>query len=131
MKVIIAGGRNYKFTKDDWELLNNLHKEYVFTEIISGGATGADSEGERFARKNKIKIVKFEAKWLDFTSPCVIKYNKRGEKYNALAGFKRNEEMAKYGEGAILFPGGRGTMNMQKFSKQYDLKIIYDVEEKE
>ncbi len=35
MKVIIAGGRNYAFDERDLEILDTLHAQYDFTEIVS------------------------------------------------------------------------------------------------
>lgn len=114
MKIIIAGGRNYYFDEEDMLILDDLHLKYEFTEIISGGASGADSEGERFAKINEIPIIRFAADW------------SKGR----LAGHIRNDRMAKYASehsgGIILFKGGPGTANMRKCAKQYKLKILYD-----
>ncbi len=37
MKVVIAGGRDYRFTQVDIDMLNSLHAEHGFTEVFSGG----------------------------------------------------------------------------------------------
>lgn len=127
MKVIIAGGRDFKRTKKDCDLLLNLHKKYNFTEVVSGEAPGADKFGESFAKFINIPIKPFPALWNDLTKePCKIKKNRYGYEYNALAGFNRNEQMASYAEAVILFPGGSGTEDMWERSVKHGLKIIHD-----
>ena len=114
MKVIIAGGRNYKFKQSDILLLKCFHYKYKFTEIVSGGATGADAEGEAFAENNNIMIRKYIANW---------------GAYKRAAGPIRNGQMAQYADAVILFPGGDGTASMRKLSKEHGLKILYDAGE--
>ena len=106
MKTIIAGGRDYEFTPDD---CLNLHRLSI-TEVVSGGATGADRCAELFAETNGIPIKLFPADWT---------------KHGRAAGPIRNEEMAKYAEACVLFPGGKGTADMAARAKKHNLKI-YD-----
>lgn len=126
MKVIIAGGRRFKPTKVDSAILNRLYKKYKFTEVVSGKAKGADKFGEIWAKKNNIHVEPFPADWNDMSKPFVIKYHPNKKAYNALAGNKRNKKMAEYADAVILFPGGSGTNDMRKLSKQHNLKILYD-----
>ena len=124
MKTIIAGGRNYKFTKEDIEFLNSIKDE--ISEVVSGKARGADNEGEDWAKSNNIPVKEFPAKWGNLNAREVfIKTNSRGYSYNSLAGFQRNEEMAKYADCLIIFSGGSGTEHMYKIAKENGLKI-YD-----
>lgn len=126
MKVIIAGGRDFKGQQWDWETIEILHRSCGFTEIVSGRcgrkkgdkrkAKGADGFGETFAKYHNIHIEPFYADW---------------DKYDKAAGPIRNEEMASYANAVILFPGGRGTKNMRKWAQQYGLKILYDAQEGE
>ena len=44
MKTIIAGGRDYLFQAQDIQKLNELKD--IITEVVSGCARGADTEGE-------------------------------------------------------------------------------------
>ena len=55
MKIIIAGGRDFKFSDEN---IIRLNQEIypVATEIISGGAKGADSEGERWAKEHDLPV---------------------------------------------------------------------------
>ena len=106
MKTIIAGGRDYFLTQDDIRFLLTL----PITEVVSGGANGADRGGEVFAQCNDIDMKRFPADW---------------SAHGRAAGPIRNEEMAKYADAVVLFPGGKGTDNMAKVAKKHGLKI-YD-----
>ena len=108
MKTIIAGGREYLFQAQDIEKLNELKD--AITEVVSGCARGADTEGEKWADKNNIPVKKFPANW---------------DKWGKSAGYRRNEEMAKYADAVILFPGGKGTGHMHDIAKRLGLQI-YD-----
>lgn len=63
MKVIIAGGRDYSFSVRDLNLLDALHKEHGFSEVVSGGAWGADFEGKQWAARNGVFVKRFPADW--------------------------------------------------------------------
>ena len=104
MKTIIAGGRDYLLTPDDWFYLYNLE----ITEVVSGGATGADEGGEEYANQHRIPVVRFPADW---------------EKHGRAAGPIRNQQMADYADAVVLFPGGRGTNSMFKIATVAGLKI--------
>lgn len=106
MKTIIAGGRDYEFKASDIEFLNGLKNE--ISEIVCGGASGADSEGKKWAETNKISVKMFPADW---------------KKFGRGAGPKRNKEMADYADCLILFSGGRGSANMLKTAQTKGLKI--------
>ena len=111
MKVIIAGGRYFKPTQADINKIFCLHIEHVFTEIVSGGAPGADAFGEVFADCNNIKKTRFLADW---------------QRYGRGAGPIRNELMAQHADAVILFKGGDGTNNMRLNAQKYGLKVLYD-----
>ena len=53
MKLIIAGGRDYKFSVGDFVLLNQIHRRYRVTEVITGKARGADWYGEYWAYESR------------------------------------------------------------------------------
>jgi hypothetical protein len=132
MKVIIAGGRDFSACDEDFDLLYELHEKYHFTEVVSGCASGADTFGEVWTDENwgddvKRHIKLFPADWdnLDVT-PCVIGTNRYRKKYNKLAGFNRNEQMAIYADAIILFEGGSGTEHMWRKAIEHGLEILYD-----
>lgn len=112
MKAIVAGGRDYKLNEVEIEWLINLIKRLNITEIVSGGATGVDEMAIEIAKKLNIPFKIFKPNW---------------KLYGRAAGPKRNEEMAKYSNVAILFKGNKGTLSMKNLAKRYDLKI-YDYE---
>jgi len=108
MKVIIAGGRDTPFTLRNVLWLDAYMPDGV-TEIVSGGAKGADALGERWALKQGIPLTIFKAEW---------------DKHGKAAGMIRNREMAEYADVLIVFPGGRGTANMIKEATKCGLTII-------
>lgn len=109
-KVIIAGCRhfqNYNFVKFYLDfILKNLDNVIIF----SGGATGIDFLGERYAKENNLPIKKFPALW---------------NKYGNAAGPIRNQEMAEEATHLIAFLSinSKGTKDMLKRAKDKDLKI--------
>ena len=96
VRIIIAGSRDF----NDYDVVRQYVGTYLLTvddyknnvEIISGGAKGADALGEKFARRNFLKLKVFPANW---------------EKWGRQAGYIRNEEMVKYAfennQTAVLF----------------------------
>lgn len=109
MKVIIAGGRDYQMKPPEWDYLDGLNYMNKFTEVVSGGAKGADEWGEYWAKSRGIPVKRFPADW-----------DKEGKR----AGPIRNKKMAEYADAAILFPGGKGTANMLQHAKNQKLRIF-------
>lgn len=114
MRLLIAGSRNFV----NYELLyKELKPIKDITEIISGGARGADKLGECYANLNNIPIKLFPANW----------------NLGKQAGYLRNVDMGEYCDCAIIFWNGksRGTKHMidilQQKNKPY--KIVYFEEE--
>jgi hypothetical protein len=110
MKVIIAGSRNF----DDYLMLkltlDCMAEIYDDIEIISGGARGADKLGEQWAKENSRKIHTFIPDW---------------DGLGKSAGYRRNEDMAKFGDAAVCFWDGvsRGTEHMINLAKKHKLKL--------
>lgn len=109
MKAIICGGRNYRFTPEDHLWLDGLAHTLPITEVVQGGASGADREAKYWAIDRGIKTTEFRANW-----------NFHGK----AAGPMRNAEMARYGEICIAFPGGRGAADMIRQAKERGLRVI-------
>ena len=116
-RVIIAGSRhycNYKklVAKCDTILANKLNDTHCEVIVVSGCARGADTLGERYAWSRKLKIEKYPADW---------------ENLGKVAGFKRNEEMAKNADALIAFPlygvPNRGTLDMIRRAQQHHLQV--------
>ena len=110
MKIIIAGGRDFK----DYDLLCRKADYYLSRqteiEIVSGTASGADKLGERYANERGYPIKRFPADWGGL-----------GKK----AGYIRNEEMAIYADALIAFWNERskGTKHMIDLAELHKLKV--------
>jgi hypothetical protein len=114
MRVIIAGGRNVKGL---WHVTQAVaHSGFKnFTEIVSGGARGADQLGEVWAETQNIPIALFPANW---------------DLYGRSAGPIRNKQMADYADALIALWDGqsRGTKNMiDQMQKQNKPVFIWAV----
>lgn len=126
MKVIIAGGRYYVFGPKEAAFLDRMRWEIPITEVVSGMAPGADSEGWQWAHDLEIPIQTFPAAWNRWGIPgAVVGVRANGSKYNKLAGFWRNQEMADYADALIAFPGGTGTADMVERARAKGLKVIH------
>jgi len=110
MKTIIAGGRDYMFVQADWDVLDGL----VITEVVCGGARGADECGKQWAMDRKIPVKMFPADW---------------DAHGRAAGHIRNREMAEYGERLVAFWDGksRGTKNMIQTACKLGLEVIVEI----
>jgi len=88
MKVAIIGSRSF----DDYELVLETLKQYTdITEIVSGGAKGADALAERYANEYAIPIKLFLPDW---------------KKFGRAAGVVRNKDIIAYCDMAIAFWDG-------------------------
>lgn len=112
-KVIIAGSRgfsNYKLLKEKCnEYLREKRKEYNII-IISGGARGADTLGEKYAQDEGFSLEVFPANW---------------NKFGKSAGFIRNEQMAEVADALIAFWDGKsnGTKHMIEIMENKKLLV--------
>lgn len=99
MRVVVCGGRDF----DDWEVvkvvLGAIHTFEPITELIEGGATGADLLARMWAEwEADVPVTTVRAEW---------------RKYGKRAGIIRNAKMADMRPDLVIaFPGGRGTQNM-------------------
>lgn len=104
-RLIIAGGRDQHLSERDLELLNDL---LPVDEVVSGGATGVDTDGEAWAKSHGIPVKRFPADW---------------KRLGLMAGPLRNEEMAEYATHLAVFLGGRGTQDMYFQARIFGLTI--------
>lgn len=110
MKTIIAGSRDgvaYSDIKDaiaacGWEI----------TEVIEGGARGADAYGKIWAKNNKVPYTSMPAEW---------------DKYGKSAGYRRNQDMANVAEALIAIRVGgeasKGTTHMINIANAKGLHV--------
>ena len=88
MKVIVAGGRDFSDRELLYTSLDAFHKGTPITEVVCGGARGADELGRCWADKNRITVTPMDAEW---------------DKYGKTAGFIRNKQMGDYADYLIAF----------------------------
>ena len=113
MKTIIAGGRDV--TNFNHVRQAVLDVGWAITEVVSGGARGADTLGEKWAEMAAVPVKRFPADW---------------DRYGKRAGYMRNEEMANYGECLIALWDGesRGTKHMIDIATRKGLTVyVYKV----
>lgn len=113
--VIIAGSRDFA-SEEHYALLKRTMDEFVAKNgrpvyIISGGARGADSLGERYAKENSIAVKHFIPDW---------------DKYGKRAGMLRNKDMARNADALVVFWDGasRGTRNMIESAYNLRLEVV-------
>ncbi len=111
MKVIIAGGRDFTDRELLIAALEDFDTDYGgIAEVVSGGARGADMQGEWWADLTGLPCTKFPAKWKEF---------------GVSAGYRRNVEMAEYADGLLAFWDGesKGTKHMIDIAMKQNLAI--------
>src|SRR3954471_18264762 len=106
MRLIIAGGRKYKLTAEEYEFFDALED---VKEVITAGATGADRDGDMWAVDRDIPTMTYQPNW---------------EQHGKAAGPIRNRLMAARGNAVVLFPGGRGTESMAIEARKAGLTIF-------
>lgn len=111
MRLGVIGSRNFYDYNIVKIKLDRIHLKHPITCIVSGGAKGADSFGERWATENNINK--------DIYLPDWNKYGKR-------AGFIRNETIIVNSDAVIAFWDGKskGTMNSLDLCEEYGVKYL-------
>lgn len=108
MRTIIAGSR----TITDYNLVVESieFSGFPITQVVSGGAYGADRLGERYAKEHNIPLVVFPAKW-----------NEYGKK----AGYLRNVEMAENADAliCIIENDSKGASHMINIARERGLRL--------
>jgi hypothetical protein len=99
VRVLVCGGRAFDGAGDLSRYMDAMHAFSPITELIHGGATGADSLAGSWARHREIAVRVFPADW---------------RKHGRAAGPRRNKQMLIEGKPDVVvaFPGGKGTDNM-------------------
>ena len=106
MRVIFAGGRDFNDLPMMIKKMNKIlsNKDQSSIVIVSGGAKGADSLGEKYAALKGYPVAYYPADW---------------DKYGKSAGYRRNEEMANNADALVAFWDGKskGTNHMIELAK--------------
>lgn len=131
MKVIIAGSRPkyMPLGLDSFSLVDQVVVKTGWLPfidmVVSGRAPGIDLAGEGWAREHNIPVKTFEAKWEDLSDPnAIIKKRPDGTLYDAAAGFRRNLQMAEFGDALILIHTGKSPGSLDMLRKAYDQQRI-------
>ena len=112
IKIGVIGSRSF----NDYELLKRTLDEYLGKVwiIVSGGAKGADSLGEKWAIDNNIKTCIYKPDW---------------DTYGKQAGFIRNKDIVEDSDILIAFWDGlsRGTEHSINLAKKMnkEVRIVY------
>ncbi len=111
MRVLVCGGREFANRQMLTAALNRLHQVRGITMIIAGGARGADTMAEWWAKGIGVPCDVYEADWISL-----------GRK----AGPIRNQRMLEEGKPDLVmaFPGGRGTADMVRRGKEAGVEVI-------
>lgn len=110
MRIAVIGSRgfsDYSFLK---EKLDELHSQINISLIVSGGARGADTLGEQYAKDSEIKTLIFPADW---------------KKYGKRAGYIRNYDIIKNCDIVVAFWDGesRGTKHSLDLARKQEKEI--------
>ena len=109
MRLIIAGTRDFA----DQEYFDEVLAAFTdVSEVVSGGATGADRMGEVWAEKNGIPCKVFRAAWTE---------------QGKAAGPIRNRAMAEYADAAVVFMrhgGSPGSLSMISEIRRLDKPFL-------
>ena len=109
MKLIIAGSRTFT----DYQLLCQTlaPEKHRITQVITGGARGADRLGIRWAVSHSVRLKGFPADW---------------QRFGKSAGVRRNFQMAQAGVVLIAFWDGQspGTAHMVQCLRQLGKPVV-------
>lgn len=108
-RVLVCGGRDYVDRRGVYKCLDGLVPRP--TQIIAGGANGADSLAVDWAGYRSVPYRVFNADW---------------EKHGRRAGPIRNQQMIDEGNPHLVmaFRGGRGTADMVRRAKAAGVPVI-------
>lgn len=109
-KVLVCGSRGYTDQIALDQVLTALHREYHFTCLIHGNATGADQLADKWAHANGVERVACPADW---------------KRKGRAAGPIRNQQMLEMRPNLVIaFPGGTGTKDMVRRATKVGITVI-------
>ena len=110
MRVVICGGRQFSDADFLWKTMDHIHATQPISEVIAGGAAGADTLGASWALKRGIPCRISMADW---------------EKLGRSAGPIRNQAMLDEGRPdlVVAFPGHHGTADIVRRARAAGVKV--------
>ena len=98
-RVLVCGGRRYDDIVRFTSVMQELHRWVPITEVVTGGATGADAMAALWAGAHGAALHVIRADW---------------KRHGKAAGPIRNQEMLDRfpPDLVVAFPGGAGTADM-------------------
>src|SRR5215472_6858890 len=111
IRVLVCGGRDFDDRAALETALDRLHAQRRFTLLIAGGARGADTMAEQWARDRGIRTRIYMARW---------------NIYGRAAGPIRNARMLRKGRPdlVVAFPGGKGTAGMVALARDAGVEVV-------
>ena len=108
------GFRDYKLLERELDVLQSK-KRCKITEIVSGGADGADTLAELYALRHFIPLTIYYPDW---------------DQYGRSAGPRRNRDIVQYSDEILAFwdgisPGTKSTINIAKRMNKLTSIIFY------
>jgi hypothetical protein len=110
-RVLVCGGRDYADRQTLSDTLSRLRAERGISVLIAGGARGADTLAEEWAKASGVECVVYHADW---------------HKHGRAAGPIRNKRMLDEWRPTLVvaFPGGRGTRNCVKQARASGIEVV-------
>ena len=114
MIVLVTGGRHYNKQAKVDAALDHIHQQDPITEIVCGGATGADTCAIRWAKKRGVAYTVYEVTKEDW------------DRLGPAAGPLRNARMLdeKKPHLVVAFPGGRGTESCCREADRRNIDVL-------
>ena len=109
--LLVCGGRDYTDKERLWVTLNDYLHDWGVIRVVTGGARGADTLAEEWAKIQEVECSVYHADWA---------------KHGRAAGPIRNQQMLDDGRPTLVvaFPGGRGTADMVRRARKAGIEVI-------
>lgn len=75
MKVLVCGGCDFTYSMSVFSALDQVHQLCRITEIVHGGAKGADALAARWAKKRNIPATVSEVDWIKASPDAVVAFH--------------------------------------------------------
>lgn len=113
MRLLVCGGRDYCDDDYVFESLDKVLSKRRVVLVIHGGAAGADTLADDWAKARGIEVMAFPV------------FPDEWKTVGSKAGPLRNTRMLRDGkpDGVVAFPGGRGTADMVRQAKSAGVPV--------